>query len=125
MPGSITLKPIKANFDHESPKIYETRPIYVVTLGTQKIEGPQSTSEGVHISWDEGITLQLNNEPACLVELKDKNSVATDNTIGLFQMNLKDVQSDVQSQGKFQKWYDLFNKGDPIGKVLMEASTES
>ena len=78
MPGTIHLKPVEANFDTETSKITAIHPVYVVTLGDQKVEGEMNENKAIHTQWAESVTLQKTSESVCLVELKDKDSHETD-----------------------------------------------
>ena len=122
MPGTIVFKPIEAKFAHEGPKITHIQPVCVFTMGNQKLQTGQSRKEaGVHAKWDDTITLNSTQDSSCLVELKDKDSMIPNDRIGSFSVNLKDLES----QGKISKWFTLQQNGEPVGEMLLEASSDS
>jgi len=121
MPGTVVFKPIEANFSHEGHRITHIQPVCSITVGSQKQEGGLSRKEaGVHAQWDDSIILNRTDDN-CLVELKEKDCLIPNDTLGSFRVNLKDLDS----QGKISKWFTIMHQGDPVGEMLLEASTDS
>ena len=104
MSGSVIIKPIQANFDHETSKITHIHPIFVVTIGSQTVEGGPSKTEGVHTRWEDSVTVQRGEESSCLIQLKDKDSVATDNVIGFIRDGLEGARYSRQILKDFQAY---------------------
>jgi len=121
MPGTIVFKPIEANFSHEGHRITHIQPVCSITLGNQKQEGGLSQKEaGTHAKWNDSIVLNKTDD-CCLVELKEKDCLIPNDTLGSFMVNLKDLDS----QGKISKWFTIMHQGDSVGEMLLEASTSS
>jgi hypothetical protein len=118
MPGTIIFKPIGANLTHETSHIVEMDPYCLITAGDKIGKGEVCPKGGKHPHWKDFITLEAPQEPKCVVELFDKSVIFPDRSIGMFEMDLKEVES----KGKLIKWYTLFYNNRPAGSVLMETT---
>jgi Ca2+-dependent lipid-binding protein len=121
MPGTIIFKPIEANLTHETSHIVEMDPYCTITIGNQVGKGGVCEKGGKNPHWNDLITLAVTQESKCLVELFDQSVIFPDQSIGRFEIDLKDVES----KGKLIKWYTLFYDTKPAGSVLMETSYQS
>jgi Ca2+-dependent lipid-binding protein len=118
MPGTIIFKPIEANLTHETSHITDMDPYCTITIGSQVGKGEVCENGGKNPHWNDLITLAVTQESKCLVELFDRSVIFPDQSIGRFEMDLKDVES----KGKLIKWYTIFYDTKPAGSVLMETS---
>jgi len=118
MPGTITLKPIEANFHSFEDEPSKGTPYCLFTMGTQRVQGKGCERGGRNPHWNDSVTLKMhNNQPSCLVELKQDEIVSLNKEIGTFEVDL----SEIESQGKLKKWYPFFSQDKLTGEILMEA----
>jgi len=88
----------------------------MVKIGNKKISVDVCYNRGKHPHWKESITLNLNNESKCVVEVKSK-MILPDSEIGSFEIDLQEIES----IGKISKWFTIMHKDKPAGKILIEA----
>jgi len=57
----------------------------------------------------------VGNEPYCYLEVKDKR-LLKDKMLGVCAIDLDELNT----EGKYQRWYELYNKQSPVGEILIE-----
>lgn len=116
MPGTIIFRPIEANLTHNTEWIGRMDPYCVFHVGSHKIKGQVCKKGGKHPHWEDSITVPIEDQNVCSVQLKEKDLLIDDN-IGTFDVDLREIES----MGTVKKWYPIFYKGKPAGEILMEA----
>ena len=117
MPGTIILKPLEAKLQRNINAFTKMDPYYVAILGDLQIKGQVCKNGGLHPSWGDAVSLQVKEEASCFVEVKDKDLLGTDNTIGVCEIPV----AQIIEEGSSSKWYELYLKKTSIGQILIEA----
>ena len=118
MPGTIIFKPIQANLTHKTSHLVEMDPYCLVTLGSKQFKSEPCLGGGQTPHWNDCITLQTIEEPKCLIEIKDKNTLVQDSEIASCEVDLKEIEK----QGQVLRWYALQFDNKPAGEILLEAT---
>ncbi len=116
MPGTIIFRPLQANLTRDTEVIGSMSPFCEIDLNGNKAKGPVCSKGGKHPSWDDKITLKSHDEPSCILEVKNKNLILSDNVIAGCRIPLKEVET----SGRVTKWYPLSYNNHPAGQVLVE-----
>jgi len=111
MPGTIILKPLEAKIAFES----NSDSYCVATIGKSIAKSSMSRNSGNFPCWDDAMIVRTGDEPICLLEVKDKD-VQAGEIIGAAEIDLKEVTE----RGKMTKWYELYNKNQAAGQILVE-----
>jgi len=121
MPGTIVIKPLKANFENDLKlELAEgVKPYCVATMGDKTITGPTCQKAGKHPFWKGTFHFPIHDEKFCFIEIKN-NQIATHEVIGVSEIDIKEVNK----EGKLTKWYDVYFKKRRAGKILIETSIE-
>jgi len=114
MPGTVTFKPLAASLNLGK----KADPYCTFTMGDQRAQGKPSGMGGKNPHWDDSVTLNVVDQPKCVVELKDQNNKSAKGFIGNFEIDLHEVESN----GKLRKWFTVFNQNKTAGEILVEAS---
>jgi len=120
MPGKLTIRPLAAKLTRDTELFGQMDPYCKIVLGKQKIEGSVCYNGGKHPHWEDTLVLRRINEPECCIELKEKDWLLPDGTIGSCKLNLREVES----QQRILKWFPITYKTKPAGQILIEASYE-
>ena len=121
MPGAITVTLLEANLAKETHELpHKSFPYCLVSVGGHKIEDEVPT-EGVHPKWGEPLLIERTVEPYCFINLKEKTNGETDKPIGTCEIDLEEVEP----KGQITKWYDVYNKENLIGHILVETVFKS
>lgn len=119
MPGTLTIRPLKANLRHDKDFFSRMDPYVEFLLGGQKTKTGVCYEGGRHPHWNSVLTLQSNNEPTLFVTLKDKDTFSHDDYIGTCQIDLRSITS----YPKGAQWYPVTGtKGSSEGEILIEIS---
>jgi len=122
MPGTFTFKPLEANLTHDTDWLGKMDPYCSFVINNKRVKSQVCKSGGQHPIWNDTVTIPLEtDQPACVVELMDKDKILPDDSIGTFVIDLKEVQN----KGLVSKWYPLYHKNKPAGEILLEASFQS
>ena len=117
MPGTLTIKPIQANFTHNKDFLLNKQDPYCeILLGGQKVTTTTCKHGGKHPYWSDAFTLQSNNEPVLYVNIKDKDRFSHDDNIGSVQVDLKNVSSIPRGP----QWYPVIGGDGSQGEILID-----
>jgi len=121
MPGTIVIKPLKADFENDLKiELAEgVKPYCVATMGDKTIKGPTCQKSGKHPFWKGTFHFPVHDEKYCFIEIKN-NQIASHEVIGVSEIDIKEVNK----EGKLTKWYDVYFKKKRAGKILIETSIE-
>jgi hypothetical protein len=121
MPGTIVIKPLLANFDNDlSVELVDNvNPYCVVSVGEKKVAGPTCKKGGKYPFWRGTFLLPREDEHHCFIEIKN-NQLPLSQVIGVSEINIDEVAD----KGKVTKWYDVYYKKKPAGKIFIEAAYE-
>lgn len=120
MPGTLTIRPLTANLTRDTEIFGTMDPYCKIILGNQKISGEVCRNGGKHPSWEDTLVLRRISEPSCVIEVKEKDWLLPDGTIGICDVNLLEVEA----QKRVLKWYPVLYENKPVGKLLLEISYE-
>lgn len=118
MPGTLTIRPLKANLRHDKDFFGRMDPYCEFLLGGQKVKTHVCHEGGRHPHWSDTFTLQSNNEATLYVTLKDKDTFTHDDQIGSCQINL----SNITSFPTGPQWYPVMGSKGSEGEVLIDIS---
>lgn len=118
MPGTLTIRPLKANLRHDLDLFSRMDPYVEFLLGGQKVKTSVCYEGGRHPHWSNTFTLQSNNEPTLFVTLKDKDTFSHDDYIGNCQIDLRSITS----FPKGPQWYPVMGKKGSEGEILIDIS---
>jgi hypothetical protein len=91
-------------------------PYCLVTIGDRSMKGSVCKKGGKHPVWDEVMAFKTTNEPVCVLELMDKDTLTADDMIGVCEI---DMQESIE-EGRMAKWYELHYKRKLAGEILVE-----
>ena len=118
MPGTFVFRPIEANLTHDTDWLGNMDPYCAYMVNQKRIKGQVCKSGGQHPIWNDATTVPMEiDQPACVVELMDKDTFI-DDSIGTFVVDLNEVRN----HGTVSKWYPVFHKNKPAGQILFEAA---
>jgi hypothetical protein len=117
MPGTIIFKPIKATLLNESDSFLKMDPYCSIIVGSQEATGKVCKNGGKSPHWEDSLILRRQFEPSCLLKIKDKEWFKSDSTLGLVEIDLREIES----QGRLTKWYKLSYDNKPAGEILLDA----
>jgi hypothetical protein len=80
------------------------------------MKGAVCKKGGKHPVWDEVMAFKTTSEPAITLELMDKDTLTSDNIIGVCEIDLEEVEE----EGRMAKWYELHYKRKLAGEILVE-----
>jgi len=120
MPGTIHIKPIEAKLTRNTSKVIGMDPYCIVKIGNKTEKSEVNYNGGIHPHWDETLSLNVENELKCLVELKDKTLILPDSSVGVVELNLKEIEN----KGDFSQWYILLHDNEPAGEILIKTQFE-
>jgi len=116
MSGTLVFKPLEAKLTHDTEFLGRMDPYVNVIVGDKKAHGQVHEDGGKHPKWNDSISVQRAFEPACYIEVKDKDMMNKDDIIGVGQIDLNKLpHGEVTAQ-----WYPLFYKQKPAGEILIE-----
>jgi hypothetical protein len=118
MPGTIVFKPIEAKLKKSTGLEDKVDSYCMFIMGKEKIQGPLSDLGGKHPHWQDSVNMKIDDQSSCIVQLKNHKTLASDDNIGSFEMDLNEVEK----QGQVKKWYPLFHKEKTTGEILVEAT---
>lgn len=121
MPGTLTLRPLSANISRDTQIIGKMDPYCKIVLGKQKVQSQVCKNGGKHPHWDDTMTLRVIDEPTLSLEIKEKDWLLPDGTIGTCNINL----SEIEKEARVLKWYPIQYEKFQVGKILIEASYQS
>jgi len=114
MSGTLTIKPIQGQLVRDTDTFTKMDPYCQVILGNQVVKGKVCHKGGKNPKWDDTIILKRNGEPVAFVELRDKDTISSDEIIGVCQLDLNTLS------GTSSQWWPIFYKQKPAGEVLFE-----
>jgi hypothetical protein len=117
MRGTVFIRPLEAKLFRDVELFKKMDPYCLVTLGDRSLKGTICKKGGKHPSWDDIMAFRVTNEPVCVVELMDKDTLTPDDTIGVCEVDLQEVEE----EGRVIKWYELHYKRKLAGEILVEA----
>jgi len=118
MPGTVVFKPLDVNLVQDKSLFGKTDSYCVVSLGEQKIQTKVVRKEKQHPKGSDFMALQVIDQPTCLVELKDPETLSSDDNLGVCQVSLDEIES----QGSLRRWYSITHNDKSTGKILLEAT---
>jgi len=122
MPGTLTLRPLSAKLTRNTELFGTMDPYCKVVMGKQKVQSEVCENGGKNPHWESSfLVLKRTTEPVCEVEIKEKDWLLPDGTIGVCKVNINEVET----QKRVLKWYPVLFKDKPAGQILIEASYES
>jgi hypothetical protein len=117
MPGTVIFKPIQANLSHEREFFVKMEPYCTFILGHQEAKGEICKEGGDKPCWNDTIALRRRYEPYCLIEIRDKGWLRTDEVIGKVEIDLQEIES----ERRVAKWYKVIHNNQPAGEIFIEA----
>jgi len=117
MPGTVTFKPLQADLTKEKTFLGTLDPYCQIILGHKKVKTQVCKKGGSSPIWNDSLTLKKEDESVCTLELKDKETLIPDGTIGRVQIDLDEVVVNK----KLSRWYDVMNKDEIMGQILVES----
>jgi len=117
MPGNFIFRPKEANLTHDTNLITRMDPYCVFLVGTDKIETEICKHGGKNPTWNEDIIVPAPEQSMMMVKVMDKDKITSDDHIGSFSLDLKEIES----EGFVSKWYPLFYKNKAAGEILVES----
>jgi len=120
MPGTVTIRPLSAKLTRDTELFGKMDPYCKVILGKQQAQGQVCKNGGKHPHWDDTLILKRNNESTCHIELKEKDWLLPDGTIGECDINLNEIED----ARRVLKWYNVFYQHHNIGQLLIEVTYE-
>jgi len=121
MPGTLTIRPLAAKLTRDTEIFGQMDPYCKITFGKQKVQGSVCKNGGKHPHWEDTLTLRRNNEPNLEIEIKEKDWLLPDGTIGTCLVNLREVEA----QKRVLKWYPVSYQDKPAGQILIEATFDA
>lgn len=118
MRGTIFIRPIKAKLFRDVELFRKMDPYCVITLGDRSMRGTICRKGGKQPFWDDIFVFRTQKEPVCVLELMDKDTLTADDTIGVCEIDLQEVED----EGRLFKWYELHYKRKLAGEILIEAT---
>jgi len=118
MQGSIFVRPIEAKLYRDVELFHKMDPYCFLTLGSQSIKGTVCKKGGKRPFWDDIVVFQNTSDPVCVLELMDKDTLTSDDMIGICEIDLHEVED----EGKVLKWYELHYKRKLAGEILIETT---
>jgi Ca2+-dependent lipid-binding protein len=118
MIGIFTFKPIEAKLTDERDVLRQTDPYCAFMFSRKKVISQVCTTGGKHPTWSDSIVVPLEiDQPACVVELLDKEKTLPDDSIGTFVIDLYEIRR----RGHIDKWYQVYYKDQPAGWIHIES----
>jgi len=118
MTGIYTFKPIEAKLMDERDALHETDPYCAFIFSRKRVTSQVCVSGGKHPVWNDSVTIPLEiDQPACVVELLDKEKTLPDESIGTFVIDLYEIRR----RGHIDKWYQVYYKDQPAGWIHIES----
>ena len=117
MPGTFVFKPIEANLTHSTDWLGKMDPYCVFLVENNRLNSQVCRKGGKHPYWNDTITVQTTNQSNAIVELKDKDTLTGDDSIGFCMIDLNEIES----KGQVSKWYPLYYKKKPAGQILLKS----
>ena len=117
MQGAVFIRPIKAKLFRDVELFRKMDPYCILTLGEHSLKGTICRKGGKRPFWDDIVAFRTTNEPVCVLELMDKDTLTADDTIGVCEIDLQEVED----EGRLAKWYELHYKKKLAGEILIEA----
>lgn len=121
MPGTLTIRPLSAKLTRDTEFFGQMDPYCKITFGKQKVQGSVCKNGGKYPHWDDALILRRANEPELEIEIKEKDWLLPDGTIGTCRLNLREVES----QRRVLKWFPVSYEHKPAGQILIEATFEA
>jgi len=119
MPGTFIFKPIEANLTHDTDWIGKMDPYCIYLANNKRIKGSVCKDGGKHPIWNDSTSVSFDDDqPACVVELMDKEKILPDDSIGTFVVDLKEIRN----KGSVSRWYPVYHRNKPAGEILFEAA---
>ena len=120
MPGAVTVTLLEANIVNKEHEISrKSNPYCLLSLGGHKIDDEVSI-EGIQPKWGEPIKIDRTNEPYCFIKLEEKEKTET-KPIWTCEIDLEEVEP----KGQITKWYDIYDKDNLVGHILVETVFKS
>jgi len=120
MPGTLIVRPLSAKLTRDTELFGKMDPYCKIILGNQKVQGQVCKNGGKHPHWDDTLVLRRSHESTCHIELKEKDWLLPDGTIGVCDINLDEVEANK----RVLKWYNVSYETHPVGQVLIEVTFE-
>ena len=116
MPGFITVRPIQADLNHAKSFLGTFDPYCQVELGNKRAKSHICKKGGATPSWDDKIVIDREDEMFCLLEIKDKETLIRDKTIGTARIDFDQALTN----GSSARWYDVYSNDEIEGQILVE-----
>ena len=120
MPGTIHIKPIEAKLIRNTSKVIGMDPYCMVKIGNKIEKSDVNYNGGTHPHWNDTLIIDVENELKCVVELRDKTMILPDATVGVVELNLKEIEN----KGDSSQWYILLHDKEPAGEILLKTKFE-
>jgi len=121
MPGTLTIRPLSAKLTRDTEIFGQMDPYCKITFGKQKVQGSVCKNGGKYPHWEDALILRRDKEPDLEIEIKEKDWLLPDGTIGICRLNLREVES----QKRVLKWFPVSYEHKPAGQILIEATYEA
>ncbi len=82
------------------------------------LRGKVCKNGGTRPVWAEAFVFSLKSGEDCFLEIKDKDMITSDSTLGVCRIDVKELQE----KGSINKWYKLYYKRKEVGEVELEAT---
>jgi len=116
--GSLIVRPIEAKLYRDVELFRKMDPYCILTLGDQTVKGTICKKGGKRPFWDDIIIFRGTQHPVCTLELMDKDTLTSDDLIGVCEIDLQEVEEET----KVTKWYELHYKRKLAGEILIETT---
>jgi len=116
--GSIIIKPLEAKLERNVASFSKMNPYCVAKVGSIELRGKVCKSGGTRPVWAEAFVFSLRSNEDCFLEIKDKDMLTSDSTLGVCRIEIKELQE----KGTVTKWYKLYYKKKEVGEVELEAT---
>jgi Ca2+-dependent lipid-binding protein len=118
MRGTVFIRPIEAKLFRDVELFKKMDPYCLVTVGDHTVKGTICYKGGKTPKWDDIMIFRTTREPVCVLELMDKDTLTSDDIIGVCEIDLQEVED----EGRVAKWYELHYKRKLAGEILIEAT---
>jgi len=118
MLGSLCIRPIEAKLFRDVEFFKKMDPYCLVSFGDSIVKGTICKKGGKHPVWDDIVVFKMTNDPTCIIQLMDKDTLTADDTIGVCEIDIQEVEE----EGRVLKWYELHYKRRLAGEILIEAA---
>ena len=113
----LVIKPIQASLISEKDNIDPYCKFY---LGQRQGKTEPCKNGGKYPHWKKTVGLKTKGEPICELKIKSKKFGHKGKTLGTCTIDLNEINT----ERSVMRWFDLYHKKEPAGKILLEISFE-